>query len=397
MRSKIFVLCSGFLVLFLLGSAKATEPKVLLESKVATDGDFLTLPVEIDGKQYSFIVDTGSSSTALDKSFLDSLDKYGESETTTEVADGVSSKRYHAPSISVLGTERGKLPFSSDSFVWCFDMSHIRETSDQPINGILGMDFLATYALELDLSVGTLRLLDSETLAGIQHDGTLQTKTIDHRPCIWAQSHDLKFLALIDTGALITIDLQRECYVRLYEQDQLWPWAIKSEKNGRKQITTARMGWLNSLKVGPFSHNGLHVAGIDDQITVLGIAYWKRYHATFDFPHKLVYLNKGPLYDMFDESGHSGIFVDSAKGSAQGKTVTRIVKGCFAEQNGIQVGDQVLSINGESVVDSSKHDIYRRLSDRADHECKLRLVRDGKEFTVTLPKVGKMSQLEDPK
>lgn len=109
---------------------------------------------------------------------------------------------------------------------------------------------------------------------------------------------------------------------------------------------------------------------------------------TFDFPRKLVYMDKCPLYDMFDESGHSGIYVDSEDEDFRIKVVTHFAAGCLAEQNGVQVGDRLVSINEKSVAELSVHSIYRRLATRHVSECHLRLERNAKKFTVTLPKVG---------
>ena len=74
-----------------------------------------------------------------------------------------------------------------------------------------------------------------------------------------------------------------------------------------------------------------------------------------------------------------------------------IMHGCFAEKHGVQVGDRLLSINGQGVEDASLQNVLRRLSARRERECELRLERDGKKFTVTLPKVGKMPKLDDTK
>ncbi len=407
MRNRTLIVSSILLVFYLLPGLEAAEQKVLLESKVATDGDFLTLPVEIDGKQYSFAVDTGAVATVLDKSFQKELVVFDESMKEAEILNGAWSKLYRSPLMTIKGTESGTLSFVRNSPVWCVDLSDLREASDQLIAGVLGMDFLEQYALELDLAAGELRLLDSESLTITQHDGLLNMDMVDrklpnsdvvgHSACVQIRSEKVKYWALIDTGAMFaSLYIDREARVILTEREQLWPWPLMHEVDGEIKIGASDPATLRELKVGPFTHYLLDVKGTDLGCK-LGLHYWRRYRATFDFPRKLVYLDKSPLFDMLDESGHSGIFVESVPGNKKIKVVMCIMHGCFAEKHGVQVGDRLLSINGQGVEDASLQNVLRRLSARRERECELRLERDGKKFTVTLPKVGKMPKLDDTK
>ncbi len=370
-----------------VGCVFGNEPKVLLSSKVATDGDFLTLPVEMDGKRYSFMVDTGSPYTVFDKYLENSLTVVDESEPPAEVRRGQWSKRYHTSPMTILGTEMGRLPFPRDAEVRCINLAEARDVSDQQIDGVLGMDVLEQYALQLDLNAGWLRLLDSESFSVGRHDGFLKIDMVRHKPCVQVQSGLTEYWALIDTGAAISLHLQPEAHQRLLERQQFTPWVIDVTIGGASLPKRSEQGWLKELKVGPFRHNYLAVSTART-ISLLGIDYWKRYFVTFDFPRKLVYMDKGPLYDMFDESGHSGIYVDSEDEDFRIKVVTHLVKGCLVEQSEVQVGDRLISINGKSVAELSVHSIYRRLATRHVSECLLCLERNGKQFTVTLPKVG---------
>lgn len=394
MRTGFSSVCLLAVALFAIGHLEAAEPKVLLSSKVATDGDFLTLPVMVDGQKYSFMVDTGTKITTLHSSFREKLVEVEDSDEKREVRPGVWSKLYQAPSMTIMGSEVGSLEFPDDLPVLTIDLSEPRRASDQAIDGVLGMDFLEHYALQLDLNIGNLRLLDSQSLTDLDCEATRDIVIVDGRPYMEIHAGDVSFPGMIDTGALLTLDLRRETYDYLMDNKQIYQFPFEIEIDGQMQLKVTDRGCLKEFRVGPFKH---HLLVIDcyDPISLVGLNYWRRYQVTFDFPRKLVYLDKGPLFDVLDDSFHAGLFIQPAEGNGKLKVVTHIIKGCFAERNGVQVGDQVLSIDGEGVEESSVNNIKRRLNFRHDRECVLRLSRDGKEFDVTLPASGLVPQLND--
>lgn len=321
MRNGFFIFSVALLALALHGGLRAAEPKVLLSSQVATNGDFLTLPVEIAGKQYSFLVDTGASYSSLNKTFLESLERYDPSEKPIEELDGMWSQTYLAPAMTVCGTESGSLRFPKYALITCFDMTTIQQASDQQIDGILGMDFLAPYALELDLSIGTLRLLDSQTLTETQYDGRIPTQlSPDRRPCITGEANGETFLALVDTGANLSLQLQQKHHALLCEQKKLVPWQIELLIDGQKQVHESHQGTLQELTIGPFTHRQL-VAGVDEDISLVGLQYWKRYKATFDFPKGWIYLKKNACFAMLDCGGHAGLWIEPDAEDSKIKTV----------------------------------------------------------------------------
>ena len=120
----------------------------------------------------------------------------------------------------------------------------------------------------------------------------------------------------------------------------------------------------------------------------MGLYYWRRYRCIFDFPKRKIYLDKGPLFDVFDDSDHAGIYPTVSADDKKTIVVAYVNKGCWADRNGVRVGDRLLQIDGKDVEAESSHMICRRLSFHHDRTCELRLVRDGKEFTITLPASG---------
>src|SRR5438045_6490262 len=86
-------LSSVLALLAVIGTSAAEGPKpadhaplVLSEFNVARDGDFLFLPVTLQGKKYLFLIDTGATWNVYDRSLPLGKPK---GEVVVEAADGL--------------------------------------------------------------------------------------------------------------------------------------------------------------------------------------------------------------------------------------------------------------------------------------------------------------------
>ncbi|MEW4454483.1 aspartyl protease family protein [Bremerella sp. JC817] len=384
------------ILLVCVGSLLGAERKVLLSTRVATNGEFLTVPVVVAGRQYTFVVDTGSTATVLDSKFLNSLSLPDKEGPVIPVREGKQSKLYTAPPMKVVGTESGELLFPIDSPVLCLDLADLLDGgSDKEIDGVLGMDFLQKFAVKLDLTAGRMQILDSDSVTADETETAIPLEFANGTPRVLVESSDARFWSIVDTGALPTLCIRSDVHNYLLEQGTLTPWRFEVEVEGDKRVGIIGIGSLASFKLGPFEHNGL-TADEAERGTLLGLAYWKRYQVTFDFPHKTALLRPSRYFRMIDETGHSGIFLKAVDESPNQKEVGQIVLGCFAERAGIKIGDRVLSINGNSVENMPIDNMNRRLSQRWHKECVLMLERDGESFAITLPRLKEMPAADDP-
>jgi hypothetical protein len=206
------------------------------------------------------------------------------------------------------------------------------------------------------------------------------------RPRVQVECFDSYFWALIDTGALLSVSIQtgygENVYAHLLAKGQIREVVSEFESEGKRTSVVAPVGWLRELKLGPFGHCNLFVDR--DDVSLLGLYYWRRYNCIFDFPGKVVYLQKSRSYDAPDQSDHAGIYlVPVAPKLAQ--RVSAVAKGSLGDRLGIRRGDFLLSIDGKHAGREPIHNIYHRLTFRPDREMELVLSRHGDEFRVTIP------------
>jgi len=121
--------------------------------------------------------------------------------------------------------------------------------------------------------------------------------------------------------------------------------------------TTPRSGAVHQVKLGPFTHRGLvfHEA----RFNLLGLSYWSRYAATFDFPAQMAYLEKSRRYDLPEEINRSGLHLLRIDGQT---CVHSVDKDSPASAKGIAAEDVIVQFDGKSPDQMSMFSLRRLLT-----------------------------------
>src|SRR5262249_55125663 len=159
--------------------------------------------------------------------------------------------------------------------------------------------FLAKYALRLDFDRGRLTLLRS---AGRDAGQPVPLKL--ERGTAWVEVKLLEesppWRFLVNTGAIGTGSglLGTDTFYSLEQVGKLRRegGTIAETAGGRVE---GRQGRLQTLKLGPFEHRDLCFTAAPGS-AVLSLSFWARYTATFDFPARVVYLQKSSRHDSVD-------------------------------------------------------------------------------------------------
>ena len=127
---------------------------ILARFALTNNGNALLATVKVAEKDYSFVVDTGSTGTVFDASTRLGLPV---GSVTGAGAEGkVEFKLFQPPDAKV-----GRIPLALVDAVCATDLKPLREVSGQDIRGILGMDFLGRHVVHIDMEKGELLLLES--------------------------------------------------------------------------------------------------------------------------------------------------------------------------------------------------------------------------------------------
>ena len=147
------------LCVMVLSSRAATPPKLPAEMPInhgAGRGGCLIVPVRLEGgEEMPFVLDTGSTGTLVDKSLEPKLGK--RLGTTTIHSWGTSRELpvFAAPRLYL-----GGVPLNIGDRVISDDCKRMSSDSGPPIMGMLTIDCLRQYCIQLDFAAGKMRFLD---------------------------------------------------------------------------------------------------------------------------------------------------------------------------------------------------------------------------------------------
>jgi len=170
MNTRQIVLISTFLSFFFVGCATVpkrisedfSDNEILAEFTIAKNGDAILLPVKFKGKEYSFLLDTGSSHTVLDTSFRLALGKVKRTEKGITAKGTMDFEIFDAPKAYI-----GSFNLETCSEVTCLDLKMLNLIVGKNIHGIIGTDFLKEYVVKLDFDRGTLSFLNPMKLKNL--------------------------------------------------------------------------------------------------------------------------------------------------------------------------------------------------------------------------------------
>lgn len=359
-----------------LKRAEETNKKLLIERfSVGKYGRLMLLPLKFQGKQYSFLVDTGAPITLFDRSLKNRL---GEVIRTIRVRtqNGVKQLQvFKSPNASI-----GSLSFKTAAPIVCADLTLLRQISGRDIRGILGMDFLHRHVIRIDFDHGELSFLKSaDSATGAKVAITYNQNRTPSIEVVAAGIGKRSFA--VSTGSIGSGTIALPDFRQLERTGaiQVVGNSIQATLTGQRK---QRSGRLQTLRIGNVTGRG--VIFRESAINTLGPGFLARFTVTFDFPNRIAYLKPGKNIAKPDEHDRSGLHLLR---DGQNTIVKSVDKNSPASRAGIRPGDAIVSLNGMKVSHADLFTIRKKLSETAtrmpviyhrtgtDHEVRLELPR----------------------
>jgi hypothetical protein len=300
------------------------------------------------------------------------------SRTQTGGGDMIDTQLFDAPEAFL-----GPLNLRDCGQVICVDIGMVSLISGLKISGVLGMNFLKEYVVQIDFDKGKLLFIQP---TDSPDPGWGEELVISYcslgAPYITGTvigNVDVDFL--IDTGLTYTGDLETKIFKEV----------LKDRVTKTSEDTIHVAGNLiqeisfrtDDLSVGSFQYKGL-ILNVSNA-SRLGLGFLSRHIVTFDFPNSRIYFKKGKDFKKTDEADMSGLHLLRMSN----KTIVHSVdKNSPAEKAGIKANDIILSVGNK---DANKYDMWklRRLlksGDRQEVTMKIERSTDVREVSFLLEK-----------
>ena len=331
-------------------SAPPANQKVLTEFKISKDGDPILLPVTFKGKEYLFLLDTGSSHTVFDTSFKHELGEVKIVKKGLTSGSPILAEFFNAPEALL-----GPLNLKESGEIACIDLNMFSSVLGKKVSGIIGLNFLRKYVVQIDFDKGILSFLQPMEE---QHPDWGIELAIKYDPLGWPRItgyilDDIEVDFVIDTGANSTGGLDSEIFKHTLSKKELKTSEILF-------ATASGVIRKREMRIKNLSIVSLNYADIifdEANMSHLGLSFLSRHIVTFDFPNSRMYLKKGKGFKKNDETDMSGLHL--LRISSQ-TVVYSVDEGSPAQKAGIRGNDIILKVGDK---DANMYDILelRRL------------------------------------
>lgn len=321
----------------------ADVPFALVDNRVI-------IPVTVNGTpDFQMVFDTGSTGMLLTSEAARRLHLAGKGAAplTGAGAGSADSSSTHLDSVTIAGIELGAMPAA------VADLGPIRRAIGfSKLDGIVGMDVLQHYAVEVNADRQTLVLWSGAYPAPAQARRVpyaLRTGLIALRAKVNAVAGPV----FLDTGDRSSLTLFAP-FARTHGFYAMRPsvrGAVTGYGIGGKiegDVMRTQLSLFGYSVDGVLTRAPLGAAGIFDSASwagSVGNGFLLRFDVIYDQPHQTLVLWPSGNFSMRERYDPAGLWI--ASGTA-GPTVTSVVPGGPAAEAGVRAGDAVLAVNGIS-------------------------------------------------
>jgi PDZ domain len=257
--------------------------------------------------------------------------------------------------------------------------------------GILGYDFISRFVLEIDYDQQTLTLYDPKTFKYAGKGTGVPITLAGSIPVVQAKldgQYEGQFR--LDVGSGSALDVHGP-YAKKNNLRGTLGKTVEVMGGGFGGTFTSTAGRMKSMAIGPYSWkdplvtlSGAESGGLasQDYAGNIGNEVFERFICTFDYEHRMLYMEPGKRYGKTDRFSRAGVqlarYGDAVK-------AMQVLPGSAAADAGIKEGDEVVTLDGKPILSRSQDEVSAMFENGAVGEKHtLEIKRDGKPRKVTI-------------
>ncbi|MCK6528507.1 aspartyl protease family protein [Myxococcota bacterium] len=330
----------------------------------------------MDGRgPFTFLLDTGSSTSVLDRALARALGLVPEGEVEVRSASGpVRHQLVRVPSFDLPGVRLTGVTWTAAPL-----RTTLRSRLGRDVHGLVGADLLRRFVTVVDYSRGRLSLHDPDDWEAPMGAVALPLEVTGGVPSVRISvDGEAAEPFVVDTGSEIGAvfggsDLAR----RLLGRHGPGSPAVADGVSGPVSLTALRVA---SLEAGPFrvAFPVLHVVDAPPAVSggtaLLGTPFLSRFTCAFDLSRDRLWLVPDARYGDPEPLDRSGLALGWEDGDWR---VHAVARGSPAEAAGLPVGALVRAIQGTPLTTSSRGSWRSLLAGAAGRQVVLEIGRPG--------------------
>jgi predicted aspartyl protease len=352
--------------------------------QVRVAGGEVLVPVEIEGRSLDFLLDTGSTASAIDPTAAEALGLTPQGKE--EVLKNFRS--IQADMVEVANFKLGKSTFDRVKLAE-INLAPISGALGTSVDGVLGADLLEGFTFKMVYSRGLLLVGKLDTLGP---PGTaVPLRRTSGQFLIKATLISVAGEFVLDTGTNST-----NVSWKIWE-DLSRTWTptnvVEGVARAGNPTSSAILVCVPEVTVGGVSLKDLAIRAqkrsdegafsSEDFNGILGSDVLRQFEVTFDLQHDQVFLKSDPEYKP-DPYRYTTVGIQIGKNGEGVYQIMSVWKDSPAAEGGLQAGDLLEAVNGDVTSGLTPEQISTSLHAKAGTTVKLTIQRDGNASTVTL-------------
>lgn len=363
------------------------------------NSNLMLIPMRINGSApMRFIMDSGVQSCILTELATgDELSlSYARRVSLRGLGKGAEIEALQSVGNSFLIEEtiHGRRQFM---FVMLKDIFHLSSKLGEQVHGLVGYPLFNSFIVRINYRKKQVRFYDPDYYKRKirKRDIRLpleiqETKAYVQLKVVQDTGDTTAVKLLLDTGAShalwLNADSDPDLHVPEVSQERFLGRGLNGDIYGS-------MGRVQALLIGdkvlseplvafPDSASAQDVFGVGERNGALGAEVLRRFHVTIDYPNKQLILRPNADFNKPFEYNMSGLEVVNPLPGYPFFEIAEVQKGSPAAAAGLQVGDQIMQVNGKEVDELQMSDLNALFQSRPGKLIRMMISREGKRVTT---------------